>query len=56
LQVGVDPVAAVRAHAEQLLRDLATWEQVGSDVRIDPSAPDDTWRNSLDPTKRGVAA
>jgi short-subunit dehydrogenase len=56
VQVGVDPVAAVRAHAEQLLRDLATWEQVGSDVRIDPSAPDDTWRNSLDPTKRGVAA
>jgi len=45
LQVGADSIAAVRAHAEQLLRDLAIWEQVGSDVRIDPSAPHETWQS-----------
>jgi hypothetical protein len=36
LQVGADAVAAVRAHAEQLLKDLAAWEAVGSDTTIDP--------------------
>ena len=51
LQVGADSIAAVRAHAEQLLRDLAIWEQVGSDVRIDPSAPHETWQSRLDPAK-----
>jgi NAD(P)-dependent dehydrogenase (short-subunit alcohol dehydrogenase family) len=29
LQLGADAVAAVRAHAEKLLADLATWEAVG---------------------------
>jgi NAD(P)-dependent dehydrogenase (short-subunit alcohol dehydrogenase family) len=43
-------------HAEQLLRDLATWEQIGSDVRIDPSAPDETWHSRLDLAKRDAAA
>jgi hypothetical protein len=38
LQVGADSIAAVRAHAEQLLNDLAAWEKVGSDIRIDPKA------------------
>jgi NAD(P)-dependent dehydrogenase (short-subunit alcohol dehydrogenase family) len=35
LQLGVDAVAAVRAHAEQLLEDLVTWEAVARDTRID---------------------
>jgi hypothetical protein len=48
LQVGADSIVAVRAHAEQLLRDLAAWEQVGSDVRIDPNAPDEKWHSRLD--------
>ena len=42
LQVGAAAIAAVRAHAEHLLRDLGTWEKVGSDVRVNPSAPNDT--------------
>ena len=29
LQLGADGVASVRAHAEQLLKDLAAWENVG---------------------------
>ncbi|HEX9469920.1 MAG TPA: oxidoreductase [Bradyrhizobium sp.] len=56
LQVGTDSIVAVRAHAEQLLRDLAAWEQVGSDVRIDPNAPDESWQSALDLAKRDTAA
>jgi NAD(P)-dependent dehydrogenase (short-subunit alcohol dehydrogenase family) len=56
LQVGADSIAAVRAHAEQLLRDLAIWEQVGSEVRIEPSAPHETWQSRLDPAKRDAVA
>ncbi len=56
LQVGADSIVAVRAHAEQLLRDLAAWEQVGSDVRVDPSAPDVTWQSRLDLAKPDAAA
>jgi NAD(P)-dependent dehydrogenase (short-subunit alcohol dehydrogenase family) len=29
LQLGADSIGAVRAHSEQLLKDLATWERVG---------------------------
>jgi NAD(P)-dependent dehydrogenase (short-subunit alcohol dehydrogenase family) len=32
LQLGADSIGAVRAHAEQLLKDLATWEHVGLDT------------------------
>jgi hypothetical protein len=32
LALGADAVANIRAHSEQLLKDLATWEQVGLDV------------------------
>jgi NAD(P)-dependent dehydrogenase (short-subunit alcohol dehydrogenase family) len=32
LQLGADSIGAVRAHAEQLLKDLATWETVGADT------------------------
>ena len=56
LQIGADSILAVRAHAEQLLRDLATWEKVGLDVRVNPNAPDAIWQNSLDPAKRDAAA
>jgi NAD(P)-dependent dehydrogenase (short-subunit alcohol dehydrogenase family) len=56
LQVGADSIVAVWAHAEQLLRDLAIWEQVGADVRIDPSAPHETWQSRLDPAKRDAVA
>ncbi len=35
LQLGEDAVSAVRAHAEQLLADLAAWEAVALDTRID---------------------
>src|SRR5258707_5963536 len=56
LQVGTDSIVAVRAHAEQLLRDLAAWEQVGSDVRIDPNAPDESSQSALDLAKRDTAA
>jgi hypothetical protein len=34
LQFGTDAVASVRAHAEQLLKDLAAWERVAADMRI----------------------
>lgn len=34
LQVGADALEAVRAHAEQLLRDLSAWEQVARDTAI----------------------
>jgi NAD(P)-dependent dehydrogenase (short-subunit alcohol dehydrogenase family) len=30
LQLGADAIGAVRAHAEQLLKDMATWEKVGT--------------------------
>jgi len=34
LQLGADAIGAVRAHAETLLADLATWERVGSDTAL----------------------
>jgi hypothetical protein len=48
LQVGADSIAAVRTHAEHLLRDLAAWEKVGSDIRVDPSARAEEWHEPLD--------
>ncbi|MBB3258657.1 NAD(P)-dependent dehydrogenase (short-subunit alcohol dehydrogenase family) [Paraburkholderia bannensis] len=36
LPLGADSVEAVRAHAEQLLKDLKTWERVALDTRIYP--------------------
>lgn len=56
LQIGADAIGAVRAHAEQMLRDLAAWEQIGSDVRIDPNAPDTAWRAALETAKSESAA
>ena len=38
LQLGADAVNSVRAHAEQLLKDLAAWEQVGLDTQVDTGA------------------
>ena len=38
LQLGQDAVDAVRAHAEKLLADLAAWEGVAIDTRIDRAA------------------
>lgn len=38
LQLGADSIGAVRAHAEQLLKDLATWERVGTDTALDGKA------------------
>jgi len=38
LQLGADSVAAVRSHAEQMLKDLAAWEKVGLDTQIDAVA------------------
>jgi NAD(P)-dependent dehydrogenase (short-subunit alcohol dehydrogenase family) len=38
LQLGQDAIAAVRAHAEALLEDLAAWESRGADVRLDRQA------------------
>ena len=35
LQLGADSVGMVRAHAEQLLADLAKWERVGVDTALD---------------------
>jgi len=35
LQLGADSITAVRLHAEQLLKDLAAWEQVGLDTAIE---------------------
>ena len=34
LQLGADSIGAVRAHAEQLLADLAKWEKVGLDTAV----------------------
>jgi NAD(P)-dependent dehydrogenase (short-subunit alcohol dehydrogenase family) len=56
LQVGADSVAAVRAHAEQLLEDLAAWEKVGSDIRVNSNAPADAWQNALDLAQNREAA
>jgi NAD(P)-dependent dehydrogenase (short-subunit alcohol dehydrogenase family) len=56
LQVGGDSIAALRAHAEHLLRDLATWEKVGSDIRVNPNAPNEAWNESLELAKHGAAA
>jgi len=36
LQLGADSIAAVRAHAEQLLKDLASWERVGIETTLPP--------------------
>ena len=38
LQLGADSVAAVRSHAEQMLKDLAAWEKVGLDTQLDAIA------------------
>ena len=38
LQVGADSVAAVRAHSEQLLKEIAAWEQIATDTRVDEAA------------------
>jgi len=35
LQLGADSVAAIRAHSEQLLKDLTTWEKVAIETRVD---------------------
>jgi NAD(P)-dependent dehydrogenase (short-subunit alcohol dehydrogenase family) len=37
LQLGADAIAAVRAHAETLLADLAGWERIANDTRLDAS-------------------
>ena len=36
LQLGEDSVDAVRAHAEALLADLASWERVARDTKLEP--------------------
>ena len=38
LQLGADSIGAVRAHAEQLLEELATWERVGVETVLDAVA------------------
>jgi NAD(P)-dependent dehydrogenase (short-subunit alcohol dehydrogenase family) len=38
LQLGDDSVDAVRAHAENLLADLAAWERVGRDTKLEQRA------------------
>jgi hypothetical protein len=45
----------VRAHAEHLLRDLATWEDIGSDIRVDASAADEAWHSPLNLATGGAA-
>jgi len=35
LQLGADSIGAIRAHAEQLLKDLNAWERVGADTAVD---------------------
>ena len=37
LQLGADAIAAVRAHAEALLADLAAWQGRGADVNVEAS-------------------
>jgi NAD(P)-dependent dehydrogenase (short-subunit alcohol dehydrogenase family) len=39
LQLGEDAISAVRAHAHTLLADLAAWEAVGADTRLDGDQP-----------------
>jgi NAD(P)-dependent dehydrogenase (short-subunit alcohol dehydrogenase family) len=56
LQVGADSIAAVRAHAEQLLADLAAWEKVGANIRVDADAPDGEWREPLQRATQAAAA
>jgi NAD(P)-dependent dehydrogenase (short-subunit alcohol dehydrogenase family) len=34
LQLGADSIGAVRAHAQMLLKDLATWERIGTDTAL----------------------
>ncbi|GAB4369789.1 MAG: oxidoreductase [Bryobacter sp.] len=36
LQLGVDAVSSIRAHAETLLSNLAKWEAVALDTKLDP--------------------
>ncbi|MDX2268194.1 MAG: oxidoreductase [Bryobacter sp.] len=36
LQLGADAVSSIRAHAETLLSDLAKWEAVALDTKLDP--------------------
>ena len=55
LQVGGDGVASVRAHAEQLLQDLAAWEKVGSDIRVDATASNEAWHEPLNLATRSAA-
>jgi NAD(P)-dependent dehydrogenase (short-subunit alcohol dehydrogenase family) len=38
LQLGADAVTAVRAHSENLLKDLAAWERVALDTRFEAAA------------------
>jgi len=38
LQLGTDAVSSIRAHAEQLLKDLADWEPVANATRVDAAA------------------
>ena len=38
LQLGADAVASIRAHSEQLLGDLAAWEGLALDTRLDRAA------------------
>jgi len=38
LQLGADAIAAVRTHAELLLKDLAAWERVGTDTAVGAKA------------------
>jgi NAD(P)-dependent dehydrogenase (short-subunit alcohol dehydrogenase family) len=38
LQLGADSIGAVRAHAEQLLKDLTTWQSVGLATAVDAAA------------------
>jgi NAD(P)-dependent dehydrogenase (short-subunit alcohol dehydrogenase family) len=38
LQLGADAIGAVRAHAEQLLKDLVKWERVGTETTFDRAA------------------
>ncbi|MGL4488479.1 MAG: oxidoreductase [Rhizobiaceae bacterium] len=35
LQLGADAVDSIRAHSEQLLKDLAAWESVALDTKVD---------------------
>jgi NAD(P)-dependent dehydrogenase (short-subunit alcohol dehydrogenase family) len=55
LQVGGDSIAAVRAHAQHLLQDLAAWEKVGSDIRVDATAPNEAWHEPLNLATRSAA-